>query len=53
MTTAPPDPMTPEEARARSRRNLAIGLALAGFVVLMFVLTLVRLKAQVLEAGVF
>lgn len=36
-----------EEARARSRRNWAILVALLGFVVLVFVVTVVRLGGNV------
>ena len=35
--------LTPGEQKARSRRNVAIGLALAAFVALVFVVTMVRL----------
>ena len=41
-----PDPAT----KARQRRNVAIGLALAAFVALVFVVTMVRL-AQNSQAG--
>jgi hypothetical protein len=37
--------MSEEQARARGKRNLAIALALAGFVLLLFVVTLARLRA--------
>jgi hypothetical protein len=40
-------PMTPEEARARGKRNVAIALALAAFVAVVFVMTIVRLQGQV------
>ncbi len=53
MSPVRQQPLTAEEVRARGRRNVAIALALGGFVALLFVLTLVRLKGQVLEAGVF
>jgi hypothetical protein len=36
-------------ARERRKRNLAIGLALAGLVVLFFVMTMVRLKGHVFD----
>lgn len=43
-----PDPLTDPEARkARARRNLALGAALIGFVVLVFIVTIVRLGANV------
>ncbi len=37
------------ERAARRRRNLAIALALAGFVALIFVITLTRLQGNVLN----
>jgi len=37
----------PEAAKARSRRNIAIAVSLVIFVVLVFVITLVRLQANV------
>lgn len=46
MTDAP-DPavpqMTPEQVAARKRRNMWLGLSLAGFVVLVMVTTIIRL----------
>jgi hypothetical protein len=36
-------------ARERRKRNLALGLALAGLVVLFFVMTMVRLKGHVFD----
>jgi hypothetical protein len=36
-------------ARERRKRNVAIGLALAGLVVLFFVMTMVRLKGHVFD----
>lgn len=43
--TLKPDvrPMTPEELAARKKRNLWLGLALAGFVVLVMITTIIRL----------
>jgi hypothetical protein len=41
--------MTPEEARARRRRNLWIALAIGAFIVLVFLITVARLQAGVLE----
>ena len=38
---------SPEAAKARSRRNIAMALGLAGFVILIFVVTLVRLGGNV------
>ena len=37
--------MTPEELAARKRRNMWIGLAIAGFMVLVFFVTMARVKA--------
>jgi hypothetical protein len=45
--TEPGRELSAEEKRARGRRNVAIALTLAAFVVLVFVITLVRLKEQV------
>lgn len=36
-------------ARERRKRNIAIGLVLAGLVVLFFVMTMVRLKGHVFD----
>ncbi|WP_022698574.1 hypothetical protein [Euryhalocaulis caribicus] len=36
--------LTPEEMKARKRRNLAIALALAGFAVFVFIVTVINLK---------
>ncbi|MGD0865141.1 MAG: hypothetical protein ABSA49_06260 [Rhizomicrobium sp.] len=36
-------------ARERRKRNIAIGLALVGLVVLFFVMTMVRLKGHVFD----
>jgi hypothetical protein len=36
-------------ARERRKRNIAIGLALAGLVLLFFVMTMVRLKGHVFD----
>lgn len=41
--------MDPEALRARNRRNIVIALALAAFVALVFVITMARLGAGVLE----
>ena len=38
---------SPEAAKARGRRNIAMALGLAGFVILIFVVTLVRLGGNV------
>ncbi len=42
---------TPEAAKARSRRNLAIGLVLVAFVILTFVVTIVRLGGHAFDHG--
>ena len=36
--------MTPEELQARKRRNLWIALAIAAFVVLVFLITMVKVE---------
>jgi hypothetical protein len=41
--------MTPEELRARKRRNLWLALSVGAFVVLVFLITVVKLQAGVLE----
>jgi hypothetical protein len=41
--------LTPEEVAARKRRNLWLALSIAGFVLLVFFITLARLKAGVLD----
>ena len=38
---------SPEAAKARRRRNIAMALGLVGFVVLIFVVTIVRLGGNV------
>jgi len=43
-----PRPMTPEEAKARRGRNVAIAVGLIAFVALVFVITLSRLKGVAL-----
>lgn len=42
-------PLTPEEEARRRKRSVAIALALAGWVVLFFVLTIVKLGPQILN----
>jgi hypothetical protein len=37
--------MTPEELKARKRRNLWIALSVGAFVVLVFLITLTKIKA--------
>ena len=44
-----PVPESPEAAKARRMRNLALGGALLLFVVLVFVVTLVRLGGHVFD----
>jgi hypothetical protein len=41
--------MTPDELKARKRRNLWIALSVAAFVLLIFLITLAQLKAGVLD----
>lgn len=41
--------MTPEELKARKRRNLWIALAVGAFVLLVFFITLAQLQAGVLD----
>ncbi len=45
----PPFKETPEAARARRLRNWMLGGVLLAFVVLVFVITIVRLGAHVLD----
>jgi hypothetical protein len=40
--------LTPEE-KARNGRNIALGLGLAAFVVIVFIVTIVRLGGNVLD----
>lgn len=40
---------TPEELKARKRRNLALALALAGFAIFVFIVTVINLKNGVVE----
>jgi hypothetical protein len=47
--TTPAKPQPTEAEKARAKRNLTLALLLIGFVVLIFVVTLVRLKAGVLD----
>jgi len=41
--------MTPDELNARKRRNLWIALAIAAFVLLVFLITVAKLQAGVLD----
>jgi len=43
-----PKPMTPDEAKARSGRNMAIAIGLVAFVALVFVITIARLQGGAL-----
>lgn len=42
-------PLTPEQLKARNRRNLWIALSVGGFMLLVFLITLTKLQAGVLE----
>ena len=41
--------LTPEQVKARGRRNLALALSIAGFVILVFAITVAKLQAGVLD----
>ncbi len=41
--------LTPEQIAARKRRNVFIALSVVAFVVLVFAITLVQLKAGILD----
>jgi len=43
--------LTPQQERARSRRNIVLALSLLAFVVLVFVVTVVRLTANITAQG--
>jgi hypothetical protein len=43
--------MTPDELKARKRRNLWIALAVAAFVVLVFFITLTKLQAGLMAGA--
>ena len=47
----PPQRLTPEQIKSRRARNIAIGLSLAVFTVLFYVITLVKLGPGVLGGG--
>jgi hypothetical protein len=50
--SAKPDayrPLTPDEVKARGKRNLAVALILGAMVVLFFVVTLVQLSGNVAQ----
>lgn len=43
----PPSPqatLSPEEKKQRARRNLALALALGGFMIIVFIVTILRLS---------
>ena len=42
---------SPEAAKARRRRSIAIALVLGAFVILVFIITLVRIKGHVVDPG--
>lgn len=42
-------PLTPDEVRARGKRNLAIALILGAMVVVFFIVTLVQLSGNVAQ----
>jgi hypothetical protein len=44
-------PMSPEEARVRKRRNLATGLALAAFAILILIVSLARLQSNIIAGA--
>ncbi|MFN4288699.1 MAG: hypothetical protein ACK4E3_09425 [Brevundimonas sp.] len=39
--------LTPEELKARKRRNVALALALVAFIVIVFAVTVLRLSANI------
>jgi hypothetical protein len=41
--------MTPEELKARKRRNLVIAWSIAAFILLVFLITIAKLQGGVLE----
>jgi len=43
--------LTPEQEKARKRRNLMLALSIAGFMVLVFVITLARLSGASLQGA--
>ena len=46
-----PRKLTPEEEKARKRRNVAIFWSLIGFIVLIFLVTLQRLTSNIAAGG--
>ena len=49
MAELPPRHLTPEELKRRRKRSIAIGLALAAFVLLVYVVTFAKLGVGVLQ----
>lgn len=43
--------MTPEAERARKKRNVMLALAIVGFVLIVFVVTIVRIRAGILAGA--
>lgn len=41
--------LTPEQVKARGRRNLVLALSIGAFVLLVFLITMAKLQAGVLE----
>jgi hypothetical protein len=41
--------LTPEQEKARKRRNLWIALSLVGFILLVFLITIAKMKAGILD----
>jgi hypothetical protein len=50
-TPEPPRRLTPEQEKARKRRNVAIFWSLIGFILLIFVVTLQRLTSNISAGG--
>ncbi|WP_165793554.1 hypothetical protein [Hyphococcus luteus] len=42
----PERPLTPEELKQRKRRNVAIGLSLGAFVLIVFIVTMLKLAGN-------
>ena len=43
--------LSPDEVKARKRRNLWIALSIAAFVVLVFLITMVKVKDGIIAGG--
>ena len=53
MDAPPAEPQPPLDPRAaQSRRNVVLAVSLIGFALLVFLITLVRLKTSSLDGGV-